>query len=250
MELEVDGSKVHGEFHKAATVDSNDPQHPHMTLTVTGRAIAYVDVIPEGTVYMHGRYGDPVVQELTIKSNEKGLDFKVLGVTSNIDDKITYALENGAVPGEYTLKVYKNPRLPTLSTYGLIFIRTNSPKWPETTVQVHVMTKGSITISPSILNYGAVKFSDDNGPGTPATKALVVTKTGTPFKITDVTVSNPNYKAGAVNAVNPGQQYRVEVTFTPPVRKQSRHTEAGEMIIHTDDPKEPAIRVQLVARAQ
>jgi hypothetical protein len=247
--LEVEGSKLHGEFTKSATVDSNDPERPHLTLTVSGKAIPYVNVVPEGTVYMHGRYGEAVEQSLTVTSNEKGLDFKVLGARSNIDDKITYAVENGAAPGEYTLKVYKNPRLPTLSTYGSIFLATNSTKWPETTVQVHVMTKGSITISPSILNFGAVKFSDQNGAGTPATKAITVTKSNGQFKIKDVTVSNPNYKA-VVDPVTPGQQYRVQVTFTPPVRKQAKHTESGEMIIHTDDPKEPAVRVQLIARSQ
>jgi len=34
------------------------------------------------------------------------------------------------------------------------------------------------------------------------------------------------------------------------VRKNARQAEVGEMIIHTDDPQEPAMRVQLVARSQ
>jgi hypothetical protein len=251
VELEIEGSKVHGEFSKSASVHSNDPERPQMALTLRGKAIPYVNVVPDGTVFMHGRYGEPVEQSLTITSNEKDLDFKVLGLRSNIDDKITYAIENGAAPGEYILKVYKNPKLPTLSTYGSIFIDTNSPKWPETTVQVHVMTKGSISINPSILNYGAVKFTDSNGPGTPATKAITVTRATGEFKIKDVTVSNPHFKA-VVDAVTPGQQYRVQVTFTPPARKPGalKQTESGEMILHTDDPKEPAVRVQLLARSQ
>ena len=62
-------------------------------------------------------------------------------------------------------------------------------------------------------------------------------------------MSNPNYKA-VVDPVTPGHQYRVQVTFTPPSRKPGKQTESGEMIIHTDDPKEPAVRVQLVARSQ
>lgn len=240
---------MHGEFTKSATVDSNDPQRPHITLQVTGKVIPYVNVVPEGTVYMHGKYGEPVEQSLTITSNEKDLDFKVLGVRSNIDDKITYALENGK-PGEYTLKVYKNPTLPTLSTYGSIFVTTNSAKWPETTLQVHVMTKGTITTSPSMLNYGAMKFSGKGGGGTPSTKALTVTKSTGEFQIKDVSISNANFKA-VVDPVTPGKQYRLQVTFTPPARNnKERQSETGELIIHTDDPKEPAVRIQLVARAQ
>ena len=249
IELAVGGDRVHGEFTKSATVDSNDPDHPHMTLTVSGKEIPYVSVLPEGTVYMHGRYGEQIEQDLTISSNEKDLDLKVTGVRSNIDDKITYEVEPAPAPGTYTLKVYKNPKLPTLSTYGTITVSTNSKRAPETTVQVHVMTKGSITLSPEILNYGAVKFTDENGPGTPETKALTVTRTAGGFKIKDVSINNDNFKA-VVDPVSAGQQYRVQVTFTPPVRKTARQTEVGELIIHTDDPSEPSVRVQLVARSQ
>lgn len=240
---------MHGEFSKSATIESNDPDHPHMTLTVSGNAIPYVNVAPDGTVYMHGRYGEAVEKDLTITSNEEGLDFKVVGVRSNIDDKITYEVAQGANPGDYTLKVYKNPKLPVLSTYGTIFLESNSVKSPETAVQVHVMTKGSITVSPSALNFGAVKFTDENGPGTPATKALIVTRVSEKFGIKDVAISNANFKA-VVDEVTPGQQFRIEVTFDPPVRKQAKQTEAGEMIIHTDDPNEPAVRVQVIARSQ
>jgi len=50
IELAIGGDKVHGEFTKSATVESNDPDHPHMTLTLTGKEIPYVDIEPQGTV--------------------------------------------------------------------------------------------------------------------------------------------------------------------------------------------------------
>lgn len=249
VELAVEGDRVHGEFTKSATIESNDPDHPQMTVNVRGNAIPYVSVTPDGTVYLHGRYGEPIEQDITISSNEKDLDFKVLGVSSNIDDKITYALEPGTAPHTYTLKVFKNPKLPTLSTYGTITLTTNSKRSPETTLQVHVMTKGSITLSPQVLNFGAVKFTDENGPGTPETRALTVTRSAAGLKIKDISINNASYKA-VVEPVMPGQQYRIQVTFTPPVRKTARQAEVGEMIIHTDDPSEPAVRVQLIARSQ
>jgi Protein of unknown function (DUF1573) len=248
IELSIDGAKVHGDFDKSASVESNDSVHPHMVLKVTGREIPYVNVQPEGTLFLEGRYGEPIEQELAVTSNEKDLDFKVLDVTSNLDDKITYALENGAAPGEYRIRVYKNPKLPTLSTYGTILVHTNSTRMPVATVQVHVMTKGSISMSPTVLNYGEVAFADAPGKETPATKAITLTRASGKFQIKDVTVSNPNYKA-TVDAVTPGLQYRVQVTFTPPVRTQGKQTEAGELVIHTDDPQEPAMRVQLIARS-
>lgn len=248
IELSIDGSKVHGTFDKSASVESNDPEHPHMVLKLLGREIPYTNIDPEGTVYLQGRFGEPIEQDITITSNEKDLDFKVLNVTSNLDDKITYALENGTSKGEYHLKIYKNPKLPTLSTYGTVQVHTNSTRMPITTVQVHVMTKGSISLSPTVLNYGDVAFATAPGKETPATREITVTRADGKFSIKDVTVTNPNYKA-TVNAVTPGLQYRVQVTFTPPLRKTGKQTEAGELVIHTDDPQEPSMRVQLVARS-
>lgn len=246
--LSIAGDKVHGSFDKSASVVSNDPVNPHMVIKLTGREIPYVNVQPEGTIYLQGRYNEPVEQDLTITSNESDLDFKVLGVTSNLDDKITYAVEPGTAPGEYTLKLYKNPKLPTLSTYGTLQVRSNSTRMPVTTLQVHVMTKGSIAMSPTVLNYGDVAFTTTAGKETPTVKEITITRAEGKFQIKDVSVSNPHYKA-VVNAVTPGQQYRVQVTFTPPMRSGGKQTEAGELVIHTDDPQEPSMRVQLVARS-
>ena len=248
IEMAVEGAKVHGEFNKSAAVHTNDPDHAQLTIAIAGKEIQYVNVVPEGTVYLHGRFGEAIEKELVITSNEKDQPFTVTGVTSNIDDKITYELAKGTTPGEYRLKVFKNPKLPTMSTYGSLVLKTNSTHSPETTIQVHVMTKGSITVSPSTVNFGAVKFADQTSPGTPATKAVMLAKATGLFQIKEITVSNPAFKA-VFDPVTPGQQYRVQITFTPPVKKGVKQNEVGEMIIHTDDPQEPALRVQLVARA-
>lgn len=249
IELVIDGAKVQGQFSKATEVKTNDPDRPQLTLVMSGKEIPLVQVTPEGTVYLHGRPGEKIEKELTIASNEEDLNFQVTGVTSNMDDKITYSYAKGAKPGEYVIKVEKDPKLPIMSTYGTLIIRTNSTKSPETTLQVHVMTKSSILISPSVLNYGQVKFADAKGPGVQSTKTLTVTKATGKIKITEVTTSNPNFTA-TLETVTPDQQYKVKVVFTPPTRKQSKQTESGEMVIHTNDPQEPTLRVQLVARSE
>jgi Protein of unknown function (DUF1573) len=248
IQLVVDGNKVHGEFSKAAEVTSNDPDHPNISLSVSGKEIPFVNVVPDGTVYLHGRPGEPIEKELTISSNEKDLDFKVMSVTSNIDDKIKYSYAPGTKKGEYVVKISKNPNLPIMSTYGNLIIHTTSKKAPDTTMQVHVMTKSSILLSPSVLNYGEVKFSDNQGRGTPSTKAVTVTRSAGTLKIKDVSTSNANFTA-KLETLTPGQQYKVTVTFNPPTRKTAKQTETGEMVITTDDPQEPTLRVQLVARA-
>ncbi len=248
IEIAVTGSRVSGQFRKTATVTCNDPDKPKFTLTITGNKVPYVNLSPPGTVVLHGGYGEPISKSFRVTSNEGDDNFKVTGVTSDVDDKITYTVEPTENHGEYEVTVYKNPYLPTMSTYGALALHTNSKHAPATNVQVHIMTRGNILVSPSTLNFGPVRFGDAVTKGDPVTKSVIVSKSASEFSITNVSSDNVNFDA-SVEPVMPGRQYRVLVTFHPPAKNREGEKESAEMIIHTNDPLEPAIRVLAVARA-
>jgi Protein of unknown function (DUF1573) len=247
IKLVLDGGRVHGEFQKTASVKCNDPDHPELTLTIAGHEIPYVKVEPEGTIYLHGRFDEDVEKSVVLSSNEKGVDLKVTGVSSNVDDKITYSYAPGPGKGETTLTIKKNKDMPTSSAYGAITVHTSSDKSPDTVLQVHIMTKGTISVTPSTLNYGVVKFGNKS-PGDPVTKSVMILKTEGEFQVKDVVVSNKNFTA-KVQSVQAGKQYKIEVTFVPPAQSEANQREIGEMIINTSDEHEPSVRVHLIARA-
>jgi Protein of unknown function (DUF1573) len=249
IELVLDGTRVHGDFSKTAQVHSNDPEHPELTLTIAGKKVALVNVVPDGVIYLQGRYEEVIEKEVTISSNEKLPDFKVLGATSDIDDKISYEVKPGLKKGDYVLKVKKNPELPMSSSYGTITVKTNSAKAPETKVQVQVMTKGNITVSPSSVNFGNVPFAAKDKTAAPVTRTIMVIKnSGDGLDLKDVKIDNPNFKA-KVESVTPGKQFKVEITFQPPQKRNVVQRETGELIINTNDPREPMVRVHVVAKA-
>jgi hypothetical protein len=190
-----------------------------------------------------------VEREVTLSSNEKLADFKVVGVTSDIDDKVTYEYKPTANKGEYTLRIAKKPDLPISSSFGTVTVKTNSTNAPETKLQVQVMTKGNITVSPSSLNFGNVAFGAKDKTAHPVTRSIMVIRnSGEGLALKGVEVDNPNFSA-KFEPVTPGKQYKVEVTFQPPVKKQNPQREVGELIITTNDPREPSVRVSLVAKA-
>ena len=247
--LVVEGKKVHGAFTKSATVHSNDPENPRISLSLAGTEKSYVEVSPPNRLYLQGQYGEEVNKTLVLRSNEEGLDFQVTGVSSNIDDKVTYRYEAGEADGEFRVHVYKNPRLPTVNTFGTLFIRTNSENAPEKEIQVQVVTKGSITVQPSVVNFGRVRFGDQSTKGQSLTRSFTVLKVRGDFSIEDIEADNDHY-TWTVEETVPGQRYKVNVTFAAPVRTSPRQNEFGEMTIHTNDPKEPMVRVRLVARSE
>lgn len=240
--LEVLGEKVTGNFNKSATVQSNDPDHPRMTISLAGHIIRYVEVEPT-RVYLRGMYGEAVSKELRVTSNEMKKDLEILDVSSNIDDKITYKVESNAEPGTYKITLFKNPKLPTLNTWGSLAVKTNSEKSPMSIVQVNVVTRGAIVCQPTTLNFGAVRAESSLG-AMGVQKEITIFKLKGEFNITDIEFSSGYYEA-KIEPLEEGKKYKVTVGFHPDASRQSY---VDEMVINTDDPTEPAIRVRLLAR--
>jgi hypothetical protein len=244
IQFEIDGKKVHGAFNKNATVQTNDPKHPSMTIALAGRIIPYIEVQPSNQLYLTGVYGEAVSKELVLSSNEKKKKFEITSLSSNIDDKITYSYAPAEEPGRYKITVWKNPKLPTLNTWGSLYINTNSEHSPQKIIQVSVATRGLIVCQPTQVNFGAQKFNEAGALVKPAFQTVEIFKLEGEFHIKNVEFSTPDYKAD-VETVEPGKRYKVLVTFAPGAKKKNYQ---DEMMINTDDPQEPSVRVNILAR--
>lgn len=245
----IAGNKVHGSFRKSATIYSNDPEHPTMTITLAGSIFPYVEVMPSSNVFLQGHYGETIEKTLTFSSNEDDLDFAIVGVESDLDDKITYDFKRADEDGKWEVDIWKNPKLPTSSTYGSLIVHTNSQKSPDKTIQVQVITKGSITVQPGRVNFGTVRFGRKGEPAAPVTRSINVVKTTGEFRVEDVTFSSDKFFSAEVEPVREGQHYTIKVTFHPPVKTRPNQTQVGEMIVHTNDPIERELKVRLTARS-
>ena len=61
--LEIAGEKISGNFSKNASVTTNDPRHPQLTISLSGKIIPYVQVEPSNRIYLRGMYGESVSKE-------------------------------------------------------------------------------------------------------------------------------------------------------------------------------------------
>ena len=145
----------------------------------------------------------------------------------------------------YTIRVWKNPKLPAINTWGSLTLHTNSEHSPEKVVQVNVNTRGAIVVQPSTLNFGSItEDALEAAQEEVATKAITIYKIRGDFNIQDIKFSSSYYSAD-IEPLDDGKKYKVTVNFNPPVHKKSY---IDEMLIKTDDPQEPSIRVRLLAR--
>ena len=244
IQFEIEGNKVHGSFNKNATVQTNDPKHPTMTIALAGKIIPYIEIQPSNQVYLTGVYGERISKELIVSSNEKKKNFTIVGLSSDIDDKITYSFAPDSEPGRYKVTLWKNPKLPTLNTWGTLTIESNSEHTPKKMIQVSVATRGLIVCQPSQVNFGARKFDNTGALVKTAVQSVEVFKIDGVFQIKDVEFSSLDYKA-EIELLEPGKRYKILVTFVPTTKKNAYQ---DEMIINTDDPQEPTVRVNILAR--
>jgi len=100
-----------------------------------------------------------------------------------------------------------------------------------------------IVCQPTQVNFGARQFNDAGGLVKTAVQSVEVFKIDGVFQIRNVEFSSPDYKA-EIEPVEPGKRYRVLVTFVPATKKRNYQ---DEMIINTDDPQEPTVRVNILA---
>jgi len=241
IKFEITGSKVAGTFTKTATVYSNDPSRKSMKIGVSAQIIQFVEILPAQKVYLRGTYDEAISKTLTIRSNETERDFEITGVRSNIDDKITYELGERNASGEYEIKIWKNPKLPTMNTWGSIYLDTNSENEPEKVIEINVATRGAIVVHPSTVNFGRV--SAQNAEDDVIERVVTVYKLSGSFEIKGVEFSSGFYEAD-IEALEEGRKYRVKVRIRP----GSKDSYIDEMIINTNDPQEPSVKVRLLAR--
>jgi hypothetical protein len=237
----VDGHKVHRTFSKTATIYSNDPEHPRLVITIRGEIIPYVEVLPTKSVFIAGVVGESIHQQLRLKANV-GEKFEILGVSSNLDDKITYRVSPTPDPREFVLDIWSNPKLQPIQSTGRIAVKTNLEEKPVVYVAVDLRVRGSIVVRPVLLNFGLIPVKE-NMPDH-VVRELEVVRTSKPFRILEVDFSDPHYKA-EVEEVEPGHRYKVVVRLEPE-KKVARYD--GAMTLHFDDPIEKSQRVRLMGR--
>jgi hypothetical protein len=245
MEFNIAGDRVHGRFSKVVTVTTNDPKHQRMTITLSGHITPYVAVKPNTRVFLSGGFGETIEREITVTSNEKGLKepFNITGLESNLDDKITYKVIPPAKGNLFKIKIWKNPNLIVGNHFGNLTINTNSENMPSKVVQIQVSTKSQMIVRPSILNFGTI-HETKNEKDNHKQKSLVISNPKDGFEIEDITFSLDGYRA-KVEPVKEGSSYKVTVDFFP---QYGGRNFMGEMILHTNNPQEPKVRVRLIAR--
>jgi hypothetical protein len=120
---------------KAATVYTNDPKQPQITLQISGKVDNFVNIRP-AYVRLTGAVGQQITEEVTIIPEEK-YPFKILNAEAATGTNIRYELtERPPAQGKgYTLLV-ENLKKEKGRYHDVIRLKTDSRIQPEISIRI------------------------------------------------------------------------------------------------------------------
>lgn len=150
LHLDTDG--IVGHFRKTATVVTNDPKNPFVTVVMLGETMSAVRVEGGRRVELTGCIGNDVNAQIKLTS-PKGGPVLISGVENPLKDYVTTQLERMPDGQSYYLHVKAKTDRPVRYA-GQLFLKV--PGSPNVSIWVVGDIKGQVSIRPEIVFFGSV----------------------------------------------------------------------------------------------
>jgi hypothetical protein len=160
---------------KTATVLSDDPANPRVTLLVEGTVKPLIEILPERTINFQGTADSLTEKILDVVTTSE--QFHVLKTDDTLNKKAAYKLETVENGKHYRLRV--SNYTPRGEYRGYITLYTDFAEKPVLTVRVNGSIEGEIGIRPKVLIVGRLSTNQ----GVTSGKVLVFSNKNRNFKI-------------------------------------------------------------------
>ena len=107
--LELNPSKVRGEFRRSAWVHTTDPKRPRLLLTVTGNVVSLFEGLPESLAFRCDALGEAWTNTLTLTTAMSALSLGEPLVSENKTMRVEAAVTNLAQAGAFELRLVAIP---------------------------------------------------------------------------------------------------------------------------------------------
>jgi len=203
-----------GPVKKTVTVETNDPKQRVVRLGMAGKVTAEVLVTPRYLNFGNvDKNNPPEPKELKVEFR-KGAKIQIKAVRSENPTMTVTPVKQDGEGAVYAVALPKDVPIGRLA--GQILIETTSKKNPSIAVPVNVFVQGRVRAAPQLLSLGIVP------PGTPVKRTVTLTKAGgQPFTVKEAQADSDRLRCEVVTE-QPGERYRVEVTYDPGDQKQGR----------------------------
>jgi len=174
--MKVNLKNYQGKVSKTATIQSNDPHNPELTLKIEGTVLAIIDVKPSTNILFRGMADQ--LSESVVDLVGSTIPFHISGVETNLNESINYSLETVIDGKEYRLKV--SNKVLNGNYGGFIRLNTDLAQKPDILIRVTGFVEGEITAKPQNILIGKLCAGQPERLG----RVVVISNRNRPFEIT------------------------------------------------------------------
>jgi hypothetical protein len=222
---------------KTITVSCNDPAKREITLRLKGNIIRPIDVTPQFAAF-------------TPAADSVNKDTCVLKILNNLDEPITLSdlrstnqafqaeLRTVREGKEFELRVSALPPFTIQNHWGMIFLKTSTPRMPEITVNCYLNVQPVIAVTPS-------QISLPSGPLTnPGPYRVNIRNNSTNLLSFSEPAINIEGAKVAVEEVQQGRTFTLSAIF--PAGFESRPGQLMEVTVKSTHPKYPVVTIPIL----
>ncbi len=243
--MKVKTDNFRGAISKTATVVSNDPSQPQMTLTLKANIKQLIDILPGPYLSIQANRGETAEGKLTLVNNDSS-PLKILGVESSNPEFTTTlkTLENGK---KYEVVAKLNQTNTPGRFNANLTVTTDNKKQDKLTIPVMVQVAARVEATPEKLVYGRINldYLSKNPRGSQMlNRTIVVRSREKDFKVTKVETTLPFVQSELIPPTAEGQPYSIRVTVAK--EKLAKGPFNGNIVVRTNDKEFAEIKVPLV----
>jgi len=235
LKLAVDARKVEGPFVRTATILSNDPEMPRLTLRMTGSCSAPIELEPAFAGF--GKIIDGKVRETSVRIRNMTPEKFEVSLATEEDELYTFKLSEVKPGVEYKLDVKIKAPLVQGRLESIALLLTTLAAQPELPVRVFAYVPPRLEVIPTFVMWDPAKLKS---PTASFSSVLLFTNNGDrPVQVKDVTIDDTDIKLTTTPMID-GRSYRIMIQAPP----KYVLPETGKTVtITTDDSFFPTIRI-------
>lgn len=216
-------------------VHSNDPRTPVVRLRIEATVRTAATLSPRSLNFGTVRGGEATIRELELAFD--GDPVPILEVSAHPSFIRTRIREEyNAATERVRLEAVIPPDAPAGRHRGAIIVRLDHPEVREIRANLNAVIEGPLSYSPPVIF-----FSEQEQKLGAAKIAVLINRDEQPVTIREVASGLPQFHAEA-RTLREGEEFEISVRPLPETKPARR---AGEIVIKTDHPRQPSVRIPL-----
>lgn len=226
-----DTSSDKGPSQRLITVNTNDPQHKQLTLTMKGDVKVKVEANPLPVVFDKVKQGTETTRTVLVSDMVGTHPFKITSISKSSPDlKVTQQPRNDGKAGA-VLAITLLKSAPAGTVADTIKVATSES---PLNIPVFGTILGNLNVNPAQVSFGIVKHH-----ASAIRYARLTNASSRAVKVLDVS-SNNTRVAALIEPITPGREFKLTLELQP---NAPDGTLRGVVAIRTDDPAQPLVQV-------